>query len=74
MPESTSAAHSSLLPEPLRRPAWLLGTLVAPQVVLGLLNLRAWWLVAGEMTAPQAADAASRASCCGSAGWALRCG
>src|SRR5262245_17154855 len=47
----------SLLPEPLRRPLWLIGTLVAPQVVLLLLNLHDWWLVAGELSRDQSIHA-----------------
>jgi hypothetical protein len=50
MSADPSALPSSLLPAPLRRPLWLLGTLVVPQLVLLLLNFRAWWLVAGELT------------------------
>ena len=54
----TTAQDPSLLPAPLRRPLWLLGTLVVPQVILLLLNLHDWWLVAGEMTPTQADEAA----------------
>lgn len=50
MSADPSAPPSSLLPAPLRRPLWLLGTLVVPQLVLLLLNFRSWWLVAGELT------------------------
>jgi hypothetical protein len=46
-----------LLPDFLRRALGLIGTMIVPQAILLFLNLRSWWLVAGEMDRNQSADA-----------------
>jgi hypothetical protein len=58
MSDTASVERTSLLPEPLRRPLWLIGTLVVPQLLLLLLNFHDGWLVAGELSRVQATQVA----------------
>ncbi len=53
MNQDNDSALPSLLPDPLRRPHWLLWTWALPIAILLVLNYRAWWLAEGEMTPEQ---------------------
>ncbi|HEX8679811.1 MAG TPA: MSEP-CTERM sorting domain-containing protein, partial [Chthoniobacterales bacterium] len=54
-PAVASLAREPLFPRWLMQPLALAGVAIAPQLILILLNLRAYAIAAGEMTAPQKA-------------------
>ncbi len=53
-PQTDAPTPTPLLPPILRKPLLLLWTLLLPQAVLVALNLRAWQLVKGDVSAEQA--------------------